>query len=76
MLGNSYSTWVSISHALFYKTALFVGAFAPAVAGFIVRKWITREGFAGAGLRPNLRKWPYYLVAWLYRRWWLGALSS
>ncbi len=40
-------------------------AFAPAIAAFIVRKWVTREGFADAGLRPNLRKWPFYLVAWL-----------
>ena len=40
-------------------------AFAPAIATFVVRKWITREGFADAGLRLNLRKWPYYIVAWL-----------
>src|SRR5208337_2435942 len=53
------------SHTLFYKIALFVGAFAPAVAASIVRKWITREGFADAGLRLNLRQWPYYVVAWL-----------
>lgn len=41
------------------------GAFAPAIAAFVVRKWITREGFADAGLRPNIRRWPYYLLAWL-----------
>jgi membrane protease YdiL (CAAX protease family) len=36
--------------------------FAPAIAAFVVRKWVTREGFADAGLRPRLRKaWPYYL---------------
>ncbi len=40
-------------------------AFAPAVAAFIVRKWITREGFADAGLKLNLQRWPYYIVAWL-----------
>ncbi len=39
--------------------------FVPAIATFVVRKWITREGFADAGLRLNLRKWRYYLVAWL-----------
>ena len=49
--------------ALLAPTAL--SAFAPAIACFVVRKWITREGFADAGLRPHLRKWPYYLVAWL-----------
>ena len=39
--------------------------YAPAIAAFVVRKWITREGFADAGLRLNLRKWRYYIVAWL-----------
>ena len=43
---------------------LFRSGFAPAIAAFIVRKWITHEGFADAGLRPNLRKWRYYLVGW------------
>ncbi len=43
-----------------------LGAFAPAIAAVVVRRWATREGFADAGLRPRLRKnWPYYLVAWL-----------
>ena len=37
--------------------------FAPAIACFAVRKWVTREGFGDAGLRPNLRRWPLYLVA-------------
>jgi hypothetical protein len=40
------------------------GAFAPAIATFIVRKWITREGFADAGLGLHLDKWRYYLIAW------------
>src|ERR1039457_6639577 len=52
----------SLDNPLF-KIASFPAAFAPAIAAFIVRKWITREGFADAGLRLNLRKWPYYLVA-------------
>jgi uncharacterized protein len=44
-----------------------VGAFAPALATFIVRKWITHEGFADAGLRPHLvKRLPYYFVAWLW----------
>lgn len=41
------------------------GAFAPAVASFVVRKWITREGFADAGLGLHPRGWPYYVFAWL-----------
>jgi membrane protease YdiL (CAAX protease family) len=40
------------------------GAFAPAIACFIVRRWITREGFADAGLGLHLRRWPYYLAGW------------
>jgi membrane protease YdiL (CAAX protease family) len=42
-----------------------LSGFGPAIACFVVRKWITREGFADAGLRLHLRKWPYYVVAWL-----------
>ncbi|WP_051178504.1 CPBP family intramembrane glutamic endopeptidase [Nocardia concava] len=39
---------------------------APAVAAVIVRRWVTREGFADAGLALRLRankRW--YLAAWL-----------
>ncbi len=36
---------------------------APAIACFVVRRWVTREGFGDAGLRPNLRRWPLYLLA-------------
>ena len=42
------------------------GTFSPAIAAFIVRKWVTHEGFSDAGLKPNLKtKWRYYLIAWL-----------
>jgi membrane protease YdiL (CAAX protease family) len=47
------------------QLAIFLGAFAPAIAAFVVRKWITGEGFADAKLGLNLNKWPYYLVAWI-----------
>jgi uncharacterized protein len=41
-------------------------AFAPAVAALVVRRWVTREGFRDAGLRPQLRRcWRSYLIAWL-----------
>lgn len=58
------ATGVSV---LDWRFQLYVlpGAFAPAIAAFVVRKWITREGFADAGLRLNLHRWPYYLFAWL-----------
>ena len=33
----------------------------------MVRKWITREGFADSGLSLNLRKgWKYYLAAFFF----------
>nr|WP_269328707.1 CPBP family glutamic-type intramembrane protease [Kineosporia babensis] len=42
------------------------GAMMPAVAAWIVRKWVTREGFGDAGLRLRLREaWPQYLLALL-----------
>lgn len=40
-------------------------AFIPAIGAFVVRRWVTREGFADAGLRLRVRgarrQW---LVAW------------
>ncbi|MEU7610609.1 CPBP family intramembrane glutamic endopeptidase [Micromonospora sp. NPDC049204] len=45
---------------------LSLGWIAPAAAAFIVRRWVTREGFADAGLALRLRAaWPHYLAAWL-----------
>jgi membrane protease YdiL (CAAX protease family) len=56
---------LSITSPLFQYIAL-PGAFSPAIAALVVRKWVTREGFSDAGLKPNLRKaWRYYLFAWL-----------
>jgi membrane protease YdiL (CAAX protease family) len=37
--------------------------FAPALAAFVVRRFVTREGFADAGLRVGPRR--AYVVAWL-----------
>ena len=55
---------ISVRSPMFQLAAL-PGAFAPAFAAFVLRKWVTREGFADAGLRLNLSKWRYYLVGWL-----------
>lgn len=39
------------------------GAMMPAIAAVVVRRWVTREGFADAGLRP---RWHWtWLAAWL-----------
>jgi len=51
--------------SVLFQVAMLPGAFAPAIATLVVRKWITREGFADAGLGLNLRKWRYFVVAWL-----------
>lgn len=51
--------------SVFFQFVALPGAFSPAIAAIIVRKWITHEGFVDAGLKPNLTKWRYYLVAWL-----------
>jgi uncharacterized protein len=40
--------------------------FAPALAGLVVRRWITHEGFADIRYRLHWKiNWPYYLFAWL-----------
>jgi membrane protease YdiL (CAAX protease family) len=43
--------------------APFLMPFAPAIAAVVMRKWVTREGFGDAGLRPHLRHWRLYLLA-------------
>jgi len=41
-----------------------LGTFGPAIAAFVVRKWVTREGFKDAGLHFNFRVgWSYYVWA-------------
>jgi membrane protease YdiL (CAAX protease family) len=69
--GLAWIPWeVVIRHGISVRSPMFQFAslpiaFAPAFAAFVVRKWITREGFADAGLRLNLSTWRYYLVGWL-----------
>jgi membrane protease YdiL (CAAX protease family) len=48
-----------------FEVIALPGAFAPAIAAIVVRRWITREGFTDAGLRLHANRWPYYLFAWL-----------
>ena len=57
--------WLPFLPALFGSSApgsIFM-PFAPAIACFIVRKWVTREGFGDSGLRPGFRYWRLYLLA-------------
>lgn len=48
-----------------FQLAMLPGGFAPAIAAVVVRKWITREGFADAGLHLHLSRWRYYAFALL-----------
>src|SRR5262245_48173484 len=52
---------------LSWQMQLFLapGAFCPALATFVVRKWITREGFDDLHLRLGSHRWLLYLLAWL-----------
>jgi membrane protease YdiL (CAAX protease family) len=59
-LGLGVSVWSPV-----FQLALIPGGFAPAIAAVVVRKWITREGFADAGLRLHLGRWRYYAIALL-----------
>ena len=52
---------VSVRSPLF-QVAMLPGGFAPAIAAVIVRKWITREGFADAGLHLDLSRWRCYAI--------------
>ncbi len=50
-----------------FQGLFLAGACTPALGTIIVRRWITHEGFADAGLRLHLRSsWPYYLFAGFY----------
>ena len=53
---------VSAENPLF-QLAILPGALSPAVAAIIVRKWVTREGFADAGLRLNIQVDPIIRTA-------------
>lgn len=85
-LGISFGlAWISWEVAIYsgvpvaslqFQLFALPGAFAPAIAAAIVRKWITREGFADAGLGLHLRRWYYYLFAWLLPLVIVAAIAS
>jgi membrane protease YdiL (CAAX protease family) len=71
-LGGAWASWAvawllgALDTGPRGQALVAAGAFAPALAAVIVRAFVTREGFADAGLRPRFRHaWPYYLFAWL-----------
>jgi uncharacterized protein len=54
---------------------LVPGAFCPALATFVVRKWITREGFDDLKLRFGAG-WFFYLLAWLLPLFVVGGMAA
>ena len=69
--GGAWATWGAmwllgaLDTGPIGQLGVVAGAFAPALAAIVARR-IAREGFADAGLRPNLRRgWPNYALAWL-----------
>lgn len=65
--GFSWAIWEIAARGGFESTLTtglnMLGTFGPAIAAIVVRRWITREGFADAGLKLNLRHWRYYAGA-------------
>jgi membrane protease YdiL (CAAX protease family) len=57
---------VSADNVLKFQLAILPGTFAPAIAAWLVRKWVTREGFADAGLRLRPFRLRYYAFALLF----------
>ena len=74
-LGPSWIIWeIFMAHGWTpgddrFPLTVLAAAFCPAMATVVVRLWVTREGFADAGLAVRLgsakaRRW--YLAAWLW----------
>jgi uncharacterized protein len=64
----AWTAWLAVGAAGWTMSdpviQLITAAFLPAAAAVIVRRWITREGFGDAGLRPRLRQhWRMYVFA-------------
>jgi len=52
---------ISASNPLF-QVMVLPGAFMPAIAAVVTRRWVTREGFSDVGSHLNFRRcWRYYL---------------
>jgi uncharacterized protein len=79
--GLAWANWeaayrlAGTNHPIYGMILAAPAVFAPALATFVVRKWIAREGFGDAGLRIDLSKWRYYLVAWLLPLFIVGCIA-
>jgi uncharacterized protein len=70
--GGAWSVWAAAWFLGVFNASptgqvvVAVGAFSPALATVVMRRWVTRESFGDAGLRINLRGGlPYYVLGWL-----------
>jgi CAAX protease family protein len=54
---------VNAENLLKFQMAILPGTFAPAIAAWLVRKWVTQEGFVDAGLRLTPFRARYYVFA-------------
>jgi uncharacterized protein len=63
---------------LSWQMQLFLvpGACCPALATFVVRKWITREGFDDLKLRLGGGRWALYPLAWLLPLFVVGGMAA
>ncbi len=71
--GVAWTVWIPLwlagvpGSSDLFNTGMLIGLLGLPIAAFVVRRWVTREGFGDAGLWPNIRRaWPYYLFAWLW----------
>lgn len=55
---------------------LLPGACCPALATFVVRKWITREGFDDLKVRVSGYRWAFYVLAWLLPLVVIGGMAA
>jgi membrane protease YdiL (CAAX protease family) len=59
------------------QAAVALGAFSPALAAWVVRRWVAREGVADAGLGLHVgRGWPHYVFGWLLPLPVVGAIAG
>lgn len=58
LLGVRFAT-LSVATVAFLALIMFI----PAASAYLVRRWLTGEGFASAGLR--IERWKPYLFVWL-----------
>ena len=63
--GLSWAPFLAVPFGADPAGLLFLMPVAPAIAAVVVRRWVTREGFGDAGLRPTTHgRWYLLAVTW------------